>query len=125
MELLCQFIAAKEPDVVQRRGLFALSALMRGKTHPQLTFLEQCQGLSQLGKDFHERSPLTQLKAVTLLTDLLHEQVGTAVIVECQLVSVSLLSLVFSASSTHMPTCTCSSSPSPLFSVTCFMSPVS
>ena len=76
LELLCRFISANEPDLVQRRGLFALSALMRGNTHPQLTFLQKCHGLRQLADDFHNRSPQTQLKAVTLLTDLLHEQVS-------------------------------------------------
>ena len=76
LELLCRFISANEPDVVQRRGLFALSALMRGSTHTQLAFLQQCRGLKQLADDFHNRSPQTQLKAVTLLTDLLYEQVS-------------------------------------------------
>jgi nucleotide exchange factor SIL1 len=74
LELLCRFIAAEEPDLVQRRGLFALSALVRGKTQPQLVFVQQCRGLWQLGHNFHQRTMATQLKIITLLTDLLHEQ---------------------------------------------------
>ena len=75
LELLCWFIAPREPELVQRRGLFALSALLRGQTQPQLAFVQQCQGLLQLGHTFHQRSTPIQLKIITLLTDLLHEQV--------------------------------------------------
>lgn len=75
LELLCRFITLQEPELVQRRGLFALSALLRGKTQAQLVFMQQCQGLWQLGHNFDQRTMPTQLKSVTLLTDLLHEQV--------------------------------------------------
>ena len=75
LELLCQFIAPTEPELVQRRGLFALSALLRGKTQPQLIFMQECKGFMKLGHNFHQRTMPTQLKIITLLTDLLHEQV--------------------------------------------------
>ena len=63
--------------MVQRRSLFALSSLLRGNTHYQLLFLEQCRGLEVLGRSFSSRSPQVQLKAVTLLTDIMSEQVNT------------------------------------------------
>ena len=75
LQLLCGFIGSGEPELVQRRGLFALSALLRGNTQPQLAFVQECRGLMQLGLDFQQRTMPTQLKIVTLLTDLLHEQV--------------------------------------------------
>lgn len=78
--MLCQFIGSREPELVQRRGLFALSALLRGNTQPQLTFVQECHGLMQLGLDFDLRTMPTQLKIVTLLTDLLHEQVQSSVV---------------------------------------------
>ena len=35
LELLCKLLAASEPEVVQRRALFAISALLRGNPDPQ------------------------------------------------------------------------------------------
>ena len=75
LEHLCSLISTAEPDLVQRRSLFALSSLLRGNVRHQLLFLEQCRGLEVLGKSFNERSPQVQLKAVTLLTDIMSEQV--------------------------------------------------
>ena len=74
--LLCSLVAASQPDLVQRRGLFALSALLRGSVQEQLHFIRDHQGLELLGNTFPERSPAVQLKAVVLLTDLLNEEVG-------------------------------------------------
>ena len=38
-------------------------------------FVERCQGFKSLGAGYQERSHPVQLKAVILLTDILHEQV--------------------------------------------------
>ena len=75
LQHLCSLISTAEPNLVQRRSLFALSSLLRGNVRHQLLFLEQCRGLEVLGKSFNERSPQVQLKAVTLLTDIMSEQV--------------------------------------------------
>jgi len=74
--LLCSLVGASQPDLVQRRGLFALSALLRGNVQEQLHFIRDHHGLELLGSTFSERSPAVQLKAVVLLTDLLNEEVG-------------------------------------------------
>lgn len=73
--LLCRMISTAETDLVQRRALFALSALLRGNGEQQVTFIEKCGGFHLLGDTFHERSAQVQLKAITLLTDILNEQV--------------------------------------------------
>ena len=77
LEHLCTLISSAEPDLVQRRSLFALSTLLRGNNRYQLIFLEQCRGLEVLGRSFNDRSAQVQLKAVTLLTDIMSEQVCT------------------------------------------------
>ena len=75
LPLLCQLITASEPDMVQRRALFALSALLRGNPRQQLEFIKKHHGLKVLGSSFEERSAQVQVKAVVLLTDLLNEEV--------------------------------------------------
>ena len=81
LPLLCALILASETELVQRRALFALSALLRGNKEQQKLFVGQYQGLSGLGETFSDRSALVQVKSVTLLTDLIHEQVRTCVCV--------------------------------------------
>ncbi len=77
LKLLCRLIKAPEPELVQRRALFAIGALLRGSPSLQYEFLEdpECQGLKELGNNFPERAPHVQLKAVILLTDIINEQV--------------------------------------------------
>ena len=68
-------ISSTEADLVQRRALFALGTLLRGNSEQQLLFIEQCGGFRLLGDSFHARADQVQLKAITLLTDILNEQV--------------------------------------------------
>lgn len=74
LALLCHLLLLSETEIVQRRALFALSALLRGNTKEQLSFIKNYQGLSILGKSFSERSLQVQVKAVVLLTDILDDE---------------------------------------------------
>lgn len=76
LPLLCHLLSLSEAEVVQRRALFALSALLRGNTKEQIRFIQDYQGLNILGKSFSDRSLQVQLKAVILLTDFLNHEVG-------------------------------------------------
>ena len=63
---------------MQRRALFALSALLRGNTREQISFIKHYRGLSILGESFAQRSLQVQLKSVVLLTDFLNDEVMTS-----------------------------------------------
>ena len=76
LHLLCKLIQTAEPEVVQRRALFAISALLRQNPSFQYVFMEKCQGFKELGVSFEERGHQVQLKAVVLLTDILNELVS-------------------------------------------------
>ena len=76
LDLLCSLISAAQPELVQRRALFAISALLRGNPESQQPFIEECTGFQELALDFGNRIPQIQIKAVTLIADLLNEQVG-------------------------------------------------
>ncbi len=76
LKLLSSLLATTQPDLVQRRALFALSALLRGNTKEQLQFIKDYHGLVELGQTFLARSNAVQLKAVVLLTDLLNDEVA-------------------------------------------------
>lgn len=65
---------------MQRRALFALSALLRGNTKEQINFIKNYRGLNILGKSFSGRSLQVQLKAVVLLTDFINHEVGVIVV---------------------------------------------
>ena len=75
LPLLCSMLSLSEPELVQRRALFAISALLRGNSDGQLSFIKAHQGLRVLGESFDERSAQVQLKAAVLLTDLLNNEV--------------------------------------------------
>lgn len=75
LPLLSTLLSSSEPDLVQRRALFALSALLRGNSQEQLNFIKLHRGLGVLGRNFEERSPQVQMKATVLLTDLLNDEV--------------------------------------------------
>lgn len=75
LSLLCRLLSLSEPEIVQRRALFALSALLRGNIREQVNFIKHHHGLDILGKSFRERSPQMQLKAAVLLTDFLNNEV--------------------------------------------------
>lgn len=84
LTLLCRLLALSEPEIVQRRALFALSALLRGNAGQQVQFIKEHRGLSILGSSFRQRSPQVQAKAVVLLTDFLNEEVlGVLVSHDC------------------------------------------
>lgn len=75
LPLLCRLLSLSEPELVQRRALFALSALLRGNVRVQISFIQNHHGLNILGSSFGKRSPQVQLKAAVLLTDLLNDEV--------------------------------------------------
>ena len=75
LPLLCNLLSLSESELVQRRALFAISALLRGNSKEQVNFIKSYRGLRILGESFAERSPQVQLKAAVLLTDLLNDEV--------------------------------------------------
>lgn len=75
LKLLCSLIGHSQPDIVQRRGLFALGALLRGETYYQDEFASNCKGFHGLAETFSKRSDRVKVKAVTLLMDFITEQV--------------------------------------------------
>lgn len=76
LSLLCDLLSLSEAELVQRRALFALSALLRGNTKEQIRFIRNYHGLNILGKSFSKRSLQVQVKAVVLLTDILNDEVS-------------------------------------------------
>ncbi len=79
LPLLCNMLSLSEPELVQRRALFAVSTLLRGNGKEQVSFIKTYRGLRILGESFSERSPQVQLKAAVLLTDLLNDEVITVI----------------------------------------------
>jgi hypothetical protein len=75
LSLLCRLLSLSEADVVQKRALFALSALLRGNAKEQVKFIKNYQGIYVLGKSFGKRSLQVQVKSVVLLTDILNDEV--------------------------------------------------
>ena len=80
LPLLCSMLALSEPELVQRRALFAISSLLRGNAKEQVSFIKTYRGLRILGGTFGERSSQVQLKAAVLLTDLLNDEVVYCVV---------------------------------------------
>ncbi len=76
LPLLCRLLSLSQAELVQRRALFALSALLRGNIEQQINFITKYQGLNMLGETFGKRSLQVQLKAVVLLSDFLNDKVG-------------------------------------------------
>ena len=76
LQLLCTLISPTQPDLVQRRALFALGALLRGNPTHQEQFVDSCRGVHILGGTFAERSARVKAKAVTLVMDIINEQVS-------------------------------------------------
>ena len=73
---LCSLLDNKQPESVQKRAVFALGALVRGNSLAlHLLLGKQSCGLEMLSQTFSERSRTVQLRTLTLLTDLLNEQV--------------------------------------------------
>ena len=79
-----------EPELVQRRALFALNSLLRGNAIEQINFIKTYHGLSILGNSFSERSPQVQLKAVILLTDFLNDEVTGQILLNYSLIAISV-----------------------------------
>ena len=76
LQLLCTLISPTQPDLVQRRALFALGALLRGNPTHQEQFVDSCRGFHILGGTSAERSARVKAKAVTLVMDIINEQVS-------------------------------------------------
>lgn len=77
LPLLSHLLSLSEPEFVQRRALFALSALLRGNIAEQIRFIKVYRGLEILGVNFGKRTIQVQMKAVVLLTDILDAEVRT------------------------------------------------
>lgn len=75
LQLLCSLLPPTEPELVQRRALFALGALLRGNPAHQGEFVDSCRGFHVLGETFAERSDRVKAKVVTLVIDIINEQV--------------------------------------------------
>ena len=77
MREVLQLVAQDPSARVRKRAMFALSALVRHFPFAQKHFLE-LGGLSVLGKLFDNKSDESlQVRAVTLLSDLIKEKVIT------------------------------------------------
>ena len=63
---LCALLAQSE--LLQRRGLFAVGAILRGS--PSHQTLDICSEFNDLHETFHERSDRVKLKVITLVTDV-------------------------------------------------------
>jgi len=70
---LCPLLLPTQPDIVQRRGLFALGALLRGQT---TVHSMACPEFYYLMTALRLRSPRVQLKTATLITDLAEQSVN-------------------------------------------------
>ena len=72
---LLPLLSPNKPELLQRRAIFALSALLRGQPSAAKSFLKG-DGIELLSSKVEQRSGAVLTKLVVLLTDLLSMEVG-------------------------------------------------
>lgn len=65
----------QESEIVQKRALFGVGSLLRRNPGAQHVFVAKHNGFDVLARKFLGSSPQFQLRAVTLVTDLVSEEV--------------------------------------------------
>ena len=65
----------QESETVQKRALFGVGSLLRRNPAAQHVFVAKHNGFDVLARKFLGSSPQFQLRAVTLVTDLVSEEV--------------------------------------------------